>query len=52
MDEAARRAAASEGLTLVRADTATGFRGVSRSEASKSKPFQAQLLPVRLRWSS
>ena len=44
MDKAAvLRAVAREGLTLVRADNATGFRGVSRNEGSKSKPFQARL---------
>ena len=36
-------AAAAVGLTLVSADNATGFRGVVRHEANKSKPFQAQL---------
>ncbi len=37
----ALRAAASEGLTLVRAsDNATGFRGVKHGER-RSKPFQA-----------
>ena len=39
--ERALRAAASEGLTLVRAsDNATGFRGVKHGER-RSKPFQA-----------
>ena len=39
--EGALRAAASEGLTLVRAsDNATGFRGVKHGER-RSKPFQA-----------
>ena len=38
------RAATREGLTLVRAENATGFKGVCRNEkTSKSKPFQAQL---------
>ena len=38
------RVAAREGLTLVRADNATGFRGVARNEkACKSKPYQAYL---------
>ena len=35
--------AAAVRLTLVSADNATGFRGVVRHEANKSKPFQAQL---------
>ena len=41
--EGALRAAASEGLTLVRkADNATGLKGVTRSRrADLSKPFQA-----------
>ena len=38
------RVAAREGLTLVRADNATGFKGVFRNEkACKSKPYQVQL---------
>ena len=42
--ERARRDAASEGLTLVRADNATGFKGVTRNERkSKSKPYVATL---------
>ena len=41
--EAAFAAAACEGLTLVRSDNATGFKGVYHRKASKSKPFQAQL---------
>ena len=36
-------AAAGEGLTLVRADNATGFRGVCHHEKRSSKPFQARL---------
>ena len=36
------RAAAGEGLTLVRADNATGFRGVYHHEKRSSKPFQAR----------
>ena len=38
----ALRAAASEGLTLVRSDNAAGFMGVCRT-ASKSNPFEAYL---------
>ena len=44
--EAAFAAAACEGLTLVRSDNATGFKGVYHRKASKSKPFQAQLRRV------
>ena len=43
MDNAAvLRAAARDGLTLMRADNATGFRGVCRS-GRKSKPFKVEL---------
>ena len=38
----AHAAAASEGLTLLRAETATGFKGVYRNN-SGSTPFKAQL---------
>ena len=39
----ALRAAASEGLPLVRSENAAGFKGVTHHEkASKSKPFQAK----------
>ena len=38
----AHAAAAAEGLTLLRAENATGFKGVSRG-GSVSKPFQANL---------
>ena len=38
----AHAAAAAEGVALVRADNATGFKGVSHSN-SASKPFQASL---------
>ena len=37
------RVAAREGLTLVRADNATGFKGVCHRKASNSKPFEARL---------
>ena len=40
--EGALRDAASAGLTLVRADNATGFRGVYHNERY-SKPFKARL---------
>ena len=40
----AHAAAEQEGLTLVRAENATGFKGVSRGgKCSESKPFKAQL---------
>jgi hypothetical protein len=39
----ARRDAASEGLTLVRSDNATGFKGVYHGKARKSKPFHAMV---------
>jgi hypothetical protein len=37
----AHAAAAAEGLTLLRAENVTGFKGVSRAGRSASKPFQA-----------
>ena len=40
--EAAFAAAACEGLTLVRSDNATGFKGVCH-HPSKSKTFEARL---------
>ena len=39
---AAHAAAEEEGLTLLRAENATGFKGVSRNTGSVSKPFQAR----------
>jgi hypothetical protein len=39
----AHAAAAAEGLALVRAETPTGFKGVSRNSNSAIKPFKAQL---------
>ena len=39
----AHAAAATEGLALLRADNATGFKGVARDDRRSSKPFQAQL---------
>ena len=41
--EEAHAAAAAEGLTLVRAENPTGFKGVSSPAAPPSKPFKAQL---------
>ena len=40
----AHAAAAEEGLALLRAENAAGFKGVSRTGGSASKPFQAQLM--------
>ena len=40
---AAHAAAASEGLALLRAENATGFKGVYRGD-SVSKPFRAQVM--------
>ena len=37
----AHAAAAAEGLALLRAENATGFKGVCRTGNSASKPFQA-----------
>ena len=39
----AERLAAAEGLVLVLADTATGYKGVHRSGRSSTRPFQAQI---------
>ena len=39
----AHATAAAEGLALVRAETATGFKGVSYEHRGRSKPFQARL---------
>ena len=39
----AHAAAAAEGLALLRAENATGFKGVNRGGKHTSKPFQAQL---------
>ena len=39
----AHAVAAAEGLTLLRAENATGFKGVSRNARAVTKPFQAQL---------
>ena len=38
----ARAAAAAEGLTLLRSENTTGFKGVSRDD-TRSKPFMASL---------
>ena len=38
----AHAAAAAEGLALVPAENATGFKGVSRNKGGTSKPFKAR----------
>ena len=39
----AHAAAEQEGLALLRAENATGFKGVCRNPSSASKPFMASL---------